>query len=438
MRQLVFLGMFSLFLGPPLPLDAQQPVAPSQDEVEQAKSKLDADAAAVVAARALTAAKEKAVADSISAIKAAIDRKYAQFTTPGNAVPPPPPVKPSKLEPPDDQHVSATIESARLSVAAVLGADGKAIGAATLVAKDRLLTARHVVGNAKTLKVRFPVSSELEATVLAMDEATDLALLKVASGVRRPIAAASTVPPAGERIFLIGSPFGFADSLTAGILSNPSRDVSLSPTGPVLRGCYQTDASVSPGSSGGALLNKNGELLGIVNSLKNAGLGFVVPIGHAQALLKGQASSRAMVPFDGVIQVVAAVLPEEKVQPVPAPQETILPPLPAGMLHTGAALLTQRITTLMPGKVLIVPPDVAQVRLLVPEGANVQLVTGMVRQDLGTGSGERILAFPAARLGWRTFVVSVNGRLHTVGSVTLLAGQRVTVDLRQGPVYAAR
>jgi len=94
-------------------------------------------------------------------------------------------------------------------------------------------------------------------------------------------------PPVGDAVFAVGNPLGLRASLTAGVVSATGRTIT-SPAGPTLDGLIQFDAAVNPGNSGGPLLNRAGQVVGIVTALANpanqdffVGVGFAVPIATA-------------------------------------------------------------------------------------------------------------------------------------------------------------
>ena len=91
----------------------------------------------------------------------------------------------------------------------------------------------------------------------------------------------------GDQAFAVGHPLGYVGSLTAGVISGLDRSVKVN-NGKTLKGLIQFDAAVNPGNSGGPLLNRGGEVIGIVTALANPspdghflGIGFAVPIGAA-------------------------------------------------------------------------------------------------------------------------------------------------------------
>jgi serine protease Do len=146
-----------------------------------------------------------------------------------------------------------------------------------------IITNSHVIGNAKRITVRLaqPRDEEYAATVVGVDELTDLALIKIAA--RRPL---PTIPfgssaslQIGEWVIAIGNPFGLDQTVTAGIVSAKARVIGAGPYDDFI----QTDASINPGNSGGPLLNLGGEVVGVNSAILsraggNIGIGFAIPI----------------------------------------------------------------------------------------------------------------------------------------------------------------
>ncbi len=179
--------------------------------------------------------------------------------------------------------------------ATVAGADGKpdqASGAGVIVdPAGTILTSLHIVKSATELKVVFFDNTEAEASIVAQDANQDIAVL-------RPQGLPSVVIPAtlgspgalnvGDEVFTVGNPFGLRHSLTAGVVSALGRNVKSPKTGTAMTNLIQFDAAVNPGNSGGPLLNRQGEVVGIVSMLLNPtdqevfiGIGFAVPIETA-------------------------------------------------------------------------------------------------------------------------------------------------------------
>ena len=154
-----------------------------------------------------------------------------------------------------------------------------------------IITNNHVVTNEYTneavsdITVTLTTGEELPATIVGRDPLTDLAVIKVNSV--KPLPAATFVtdmPKVGEYAVAIGSPLGFSNSVTLGIVSALDRTLDVtSYTGEVVTyfGLIQTDTPISPGNSGGALANASGQVIGI-NAVKSdqsgaEGIGFAIP-----------------------------------------------------------------------------------------------------------------------------------------------------------------
>ena len=162
---------------------------------------------------------------------------------------------------------------------------GQSLGSGFFISADGyLLTNAHVVGGARTLKVRLTDRREFAGKVVGLDKATDVALVKVdASGL--PFVAFGNPKNlrVGEWVVAIGSPYGFENTVTAGIVSAKGRSLPDDTYVPFI----QTDVAVNPGNSGGPLFNLKGEAVGINSQIYSRsggyqGLSFAIPIDVAQ------------------------------------------------------------------------------------------------------------------------------------------------------------
>ena len=160
-----------------------------------------------------------------------------------------------------------------------------------IVDKGVILTSLHVVAGAKRIQVVFYDGLESPATVTGMRPEDDLAVLQ-AEKIPDDLMAATIRSTAdlsvGDEVVAVGFPFGIGPSATAGIVSGLRREF-LSPEGKrLLTNLIQFDAAANPGSSGGALVTAQGEVVGIVTAILNptqqrffVGIGFAVPIENA-------------------------------------------------------------------------------------------------------------------------------------------------------------
>jgi S1-C subfamily serine protease len=154
-------------------------------------------------------------------------------------------------------------------------------------ARGAVLTALHVVDGATAVEVEFADGTRSPARVANSRPEQDVAVL-VAERLPEVVVPAVLAgsPPVGDAVFAVGNPLGLRRSLTAGVVSAVDREIG-TPRGP-LRGLIQFDAAVNPGNSGGPLLNRAGQVVGIVTALANpaaqdffVGVGFAVPIATA-------------------------------------------------------------------------------------------------------------------------------------------------------------
>ena len=163
----------------------------------------------------------------------------------------------------------------------------EATGSGFVVDKNGyIITNNHVVEKAESIKVKFPHDkTEYKAKVIGVDWEADLAVIKV--DAKRPLAALkignSDGVQVGDWAVAIGSPFGLAASVTAGIVSATGRDVDGAQS---FQHFIQTDAAINPGNSGGPLLNIKGEVIGVNTAIATQtggyqGIGFALPVNMA-------------------------------------------------------------------------------------------------------------------------------------------------------------
>jgi len=156
------------------------------------------------------------------------------------------------------------------------------LGSGFVVHEDGfLVTNAHVVESVKRIKVVFSDGREFQARVVSTDTSKDLAVLRIDAGGKLPFIefGRSDDLMIGETVIAIGNPYGYANTVTSGIVSAVGRDIQVS-EGYWLRGLIQTDAPINPGSSGGPLLNVNGQLIGITTAIRAEAqnIGFAVPV----------------------------------------------------------------------------------------------------------------------------------------------------------------
>ena len=162
------------------------------------------------------------------------------------------------------------------------------LGSGVVYSADGLiLTNEHVIRGATTVEVGFADGQRVEGTVKASDAVTDLALVQAnRTGLPKPTYQ-SDLPKVGEGALVLGSPLGFENTATAGIISGLHRSIPGSASNSLsLVDLIQTDAPISPGNSGGAVINMRGEVIGISEayippSSGAVSLGFAIPAATA-------------------------------------------------------------------------------------------------------------------------------------------------------------
>ena len=177
----------------------------------------------------------------------------------------------------------------------VPGTDGKSddsLGTGTIVdANGDILTSLHVVANATDIQVTFADGTTSNASLATKQPQDDIAVLKTDKLPAQIVPAVLGNPNAmhvGDEAYVVGNPYGLYSSMSAGVISGFNRTFQPVNTNLNLKGLIQIDAAVNPGNSGGPLLNRYGEVIGIVEGLVNptnqnffVGIGFAIPINVA-------------------------------------------------------------------------------------------------------------------------------------------------------------
>ncbi len=204
------------------------------------------------------------------------------------------------------QQVAAKVLPSVVQIQVVAGGSGGEGSGIILSADGMILTNNHVVvaaaaSGSGSITVSFNDGSTAPATIVGRDPSSDIAVIKVdGQSNLAPIAVGSSSSLAvGQNVVAIGSPLGLAGTVTSGIVSSLNRPVRASGDTSSARqssvlDAIQTDAAINPGNSGGALVNMNGELIGINSAIASLGasspgaqsgsigLGFAIPIDQAR------------------------------------------------------------------------------------------------------------------------------------------------------------
>ena len=167
----------------------------------------------------------------------------------------------------------------------------RALGSGFVISEDgRILTNNHVISGSSKIEVKFSDGSLYTAKVLVRDRVDDLALIKIEPRKKLPFLRLgdSDAVQVGQKVLAIGNPFGFAGTLTTGVVSSLGRAIRGENT--QLEGLMQTDAAINEGNSGGPLLDSSGNVIGINTAILapsggNIGIGFAMPINRAKSML---------------------------------------------------------------------------------------------------------------------------------------------------------
>jgi S1-C subfamily serine protease len=196
------------------------------------------------------------------------------------------------------ERVNPTVVEIRtLSSSSVTPQDGTTptselgLGSGVLIAPDQVLTASHVVEIADRIQVRFVDGTTRWARVTSSERVADVSLLTLDApgpGIEPAILGDSDRAKVGDRVFVVGAPYGISHTLTVGYVSAVHRDDAAEGFGYV--DLIQTDAAINAGNSGGPLFNDNGEVIGVVSHIRSRsggseGLGFAVTINSARELV---------------------------------------------------------------------------------------------------------------------------------------------------------
>jgi S1-C subfamily serine protease len=202
---------------------------------------------------------------------------------------------------------ATTLDAVRESVAAkvrpsivevyVTLAKGAALGSGVIVnSQGYIVTNNHVVSGALSIQVVLSNGTKEPAQLAGADAAYDLAVLKIAvpkGGLSVATLGDSTQLKVGQEVLVIGNPLGITQTVTNGIVSALKRSVSEGQGAPTIQNAIQTDAPINPGNSGGALVDLQGNVVGIptltaidpeFNTPAN-GVGFAIPVNRVKTIL---------------------------------------------------------------------------------------------------------------------------------------------------------
>lgn len=172
----------------------------------------------------------------------------------------------------------------------------KAAGSGVIISPDGyIVTNNHVINEAQKIDVTLHNMKTYEATLVGSDPSTDLALLKIEADNLPSLSFGNSDDiKVGEWVLAVGNPFNLTSTVTAGIVSAKARNINLLQYDPntdqfPIESFIQTDAAINPGNSGGALVNTNGDLIGINTAIASktgsyAGYAFAIPASIVQKI----------------------------------------------------------------------------------------------------------------------------------------------------------
>ncbi len=165
-------------------------------------------------------------------------------------------------------------------------------GSGVIISEDGyIVTNNHVIQNGQDISVVLNDNRSYKAKVVGTDPSTDLALLKISEkDLPYVIYGNSDELLVGEWVLAVGNPFNLTSTVTAGIVSAKARNINILPDQFAIESFIQTDAAVNPGNSGGALVNTNGELVGINSAIASntgsfTGYSFAVPVNIVKKVI---------------------------------------------------------------------------------------------------------------------------------------------------------
>jgi putative serine protease PepD len=203
----------------------------------------------------------------------------------------------------DVKNLAATITPSVVSISVQAGT-GSGTGSGWVYRSNSsssfIITNNHVIESAATsgkITVEFSNGDQIDAKIVGRDKAYDLAVLQINRGNLAALNLGdSTKLVVGESVMAVGSPLGLASTVTTGIISAINRPVSAGSVGAEsFVNAIQTDAAINPGNSGGALVNSQGQIIGVNSAIAtlssggtsgSIGLGFAIPITEAKRVIE--------------------------------------------------------------------------------------------------------------------------------------------------------
>ena len=179
----------------------------------------------------------------------------------------------------DDKNKLVSASEKAISSVVTISSSNNGLGSGVIFSKDGYIVTNLHILSSNNIKVKLDNGKNYSANIIGIDKNADIAVLKIATeDDLTPISFAdSDTLMVGDKVLAIGNPYGIGTSVTSGIISATGRDYG----NPYLQ-LIQTDAAINPGNSGGALINENGNLIGINSKIFSKtgayqGIGFAIP-----------------------------------------------------------------------------------------------------------------------------------------------------------------
>ena len=173
------------------------------------------------------------------------------------------------------------------------GIVGASTGSGVIISPDGyIVTNNHVIADATEIQVTMDDKREFTARLIGTDPSTDLAVIKIEGQKLQAVRFGNSDSiRVGEWVLAVGNPFNLESTVTAGIVSAKGRSINILEDSYSIESFIQTDAAVNPGNSGGALVNTNGELVGINTAIitksgRYEGYSFAIPVNLAMKVIR--------------------------------------------------------------------------------------------------------------------------------------------------------
>ncbi len=179
--------------------------------------------------------------------------------------------------------------------------------------EGHIITNYHVIEGANSIEVTMASNKSYSAILVGGDREHDIAVLRVDAPPEdlQPVSFGYSADlRVGQRVFVLGNPFGWDGTLTTGIISSLNRDLPSREPGRAMRSLIQTDAAMNPGNSGGPMLNTRSQMIGMCVAIatktgQNAGVGFAIPIDRIRSIVPELIKNGRVIRADsGIVDVV--------------------------------------------------------------------------------------------------------------------------------------